>query len=201
MQGDTSYEIRICSIYNNIIGPWSGVEKIKTLYYDFNCDSIILNESKRKDEFLEKIYDWCGCKRMELIYRGCRDGSLPENFHEKYDNQGPTVCLIKNEKGFIFGGFSSISWTIEKDNGWTTSSDNFIFTLTNIYSTPPSKFPISQKIYSIRIEDYKKTDSFTQFPSSYTDSLGYGKSIFTGDNDNKKQDFKIKKVEVFKIIK
>ena len=48
---------------------------------------------------------------MKLIYRGTRDDSDCNSFHNKCDNQGPTLILGKNEKGNIFGGFASISWT------------------------------------------------------------------------------------------
>ena len=38
----------------------------------------------------------------------------------------------------------------------------------------------------------------SSFPYSYKDTLGKGKSIFTGDNNNKY--FKLKEIEVFKIL-
>ena len=47
---------------------------------------------------------------MELLYRGTRDGSGANIFHNKCDNQGPTITLCKNDRGNIFGGYSSISW-------------------------------------------------------------------------------------------
>ena len=61
-------------------------------------DSNILSESKRKDEFLEKIYEWCGYTKYELLYRGTRDGSKSSVFHKKCDDKGPTLCLYKNDK-------------------------------------------------------------------------------------------------------
>ena len=48
---------------------------------------------------------------MELKQRGTRDGGDNNNFHNKCDNQGPTLILCKNDKGNIFGGNASISWT------------------------------------------------------------------------------------------
>ena len=62
---NTHYEIKICSKYNDLIGPWSQIKKVKTV--DF--DSIILSESQRGEEFLEKIFEWTGFKRIELLYR------------------------------------------------------------------------------------------------------------------------------------
>ena len=51
---NSNYEVRICCIYNNMIGPWSDIQKAKTL--DNECDSNILLGSKREKEFLSKIY-------------------------------------------------------------------------------------------------------------------------------------------------
>ena len=66
---NTNYEIRICSVYKDIISNWTDVFKIKTM--DF--DSLILRESTREKEFLKKILEWTGFKNIELIYRGSRD--------------------------------------------------------------------------------------------------------------------------------
>ena len=62
---NTNYEIRICSANNDLISNWSEIHKIKTK--DF--DSIILRESQRENEFLQKILEWSGYKSMDLIYR------------------------------------------------------------------------------------------------------------------------------------
>ena len=94
---NTNYEIRICSMHNNIFSAWSEIKKIKKIIS--KLDSIILNESKRCDEFLNKIYEWTGGKNMELLYRGTRDGMTGEEFHTRCNNKGPTICLFKNEKG------------------------------------------------------------------------------------------------------
>ena len=106
---NTNYEIRISTIYNNFTSGYSTIQKVKTLEIDSN----ILKESKRQTEFINQIFKWSGYNKMELIYRGSRDGTRSQNFHEKCDNQGPTICLYKNEKGYIFGGYASISWTTE----------------------------------------------------------------------------------------
>ena len=62
---NTNYEIRICSANNDLISNWSEIHKIKTK--DFDC--IILRESQRENEFLQKILEWSGYKSMDLIYR------------------------------------------------------------------------------------------------------------------------------------
>ena len=108
IEKNTDYEIRLCSVYKGISFR-TDIYKIKTK--NFEIDSKILSESEKGNEFLQKLYEWTGYEKMELLYRGTRDGSEANIFHNKCDNQGPTICLCKNEKGNIFGGYSSVSWT------------------------------------------------------------------------------------------
>ena len=143
LDSDTNYEIRICSIYNDIDSNWSEIKKVKTNEFD----SLILKESNRVNEFLRKIYEWSGCNNMKLIYRGTRDGMDYNCFHNNCDNQGPTISLFKNDKGYIFCGYASTDWTSYGD--YKSAPDSFIFTLTNIHGTEPTKFPNSDTNYSI----------------------------------------------------
>ena len=201
LKSDTKYEIKICCIYNNIEGKWSEIQNIKTN----DVLSIILKESKREKELLEKIYEWSGYKKMELLYRGTRDGKSCKDFHNKCDNEGPTICLYKSEKGYIFGGYAPISW--KSSGGWPKLNDSFIFTLTNIYDKP-TKFPHIEGEDSVyhysshgpTFDDFYIRDNFKcelYFPRGHKDVLGKGKSIFTGDNN----DLNIKEIEVFKLFK
>ena len=100
---NTNYEIRICSVYKDINSIWSEIKKVKTNEFD----SLILKDSNRVDEFLRKIYEWSGYNNMKLLYRGTKDGKNANYFHNKCNNQGPTISLFKNEKGYIFGGYAS----------------------------------------------------------------------------------------------
>ena len=214
---DAIYEIRICSIYNDLISCWSEIKEIKTSKIDYNCDSLILEESKRKNEFLDKIYGWCPFNKIELIFRGSRDGLTSNAFHNKCDGQGPTITLYQNEKGYIFGGYSSISWENTKGGQDKSAPGSFIFTLTNIHGAEPTKFPnsnINKSVYHydqngpvfghydiLIYSDFKNREHFSNFPLCYQDTLNKGKSIFTGDLNNNNQSFKIKEIEVFKFYK
>jgi len=214
LEMNTNYEFRICLIYNDIIGEWSQIHKIKTL--NLVDDSNILKESKRENEFLEKIKEWTKMKRMELIYRGTRDGSSSNDFHNKCDNKGETIVLIKNEKDNIFGGYTSYPWG--KDGSYHSAPDSFLFTLTNIYNISPTKFPSKndqKEVYHhstlgpsfgggvdlIIYEDLLKKNGNLAFPKTYEDILGKGRSIFNGKDYKNNGDFTIKEIEVFKIYK
>ena len=207
---NTNYEIRMYSVYNNIMGALTPIKKVKTVYLDYNVDSNILNETDRKNEFLEKIYEWSGYKKMKLIYRGSRDGLTSNDFHNKCDNKGATICLYKNEKGYIFGGYSSIPWT--SDGNYHPDPQSFIFTLTNIHGTDPTKIQYLDKENNVYHQsDYGPTfnsdiwirknfvekNNDSDFPTKYKDILGKGRSIFTGDFDNKNNKFSLKEIEVF----
>ena len=207
---DTNYEFIIYSFYNNLIESKSEIYKIKTL----NIDSNILNESKRENEYIKKLNEWTRCKRMELIFRGTRDGMTNTVFHNKCDNKGESITLIKNEKGNIFGGYASISWT--SNNSYYSAPESFLFTLSNIYNTEPTKFPSKNDQKEVKHYSYEGpgfgdgTDlgvyvdilnkgGWSYFPNTYQDVLGKGYSIFSGDSNNSY--FKIKEIEVFKIFK
>ena len=141
--------------------------------------------------------EWSGFKSMKLIYRGTRDGMTSKDFHDKCDNKGKTICLFLNDKGNIFGGYSSIPWT--SNGGDKTANDCFLFTLTNIYNTEPTKFPYEKgrsvchgsgygPIFGDGSDLYcynnfcDNNSGVSYFPYSYKDVLGKGISIFTGDN-------------------
>ena len=213
LEKNTNYEIKLCSVYKGINSHWTEIHKIKTK--DFDIDSNILSEQEKGNEYLQKLYEWTGYKKMELLYRGTRDGDGSNIFHDKCNNQGPTIFLCKNEKGNIFGGYSSISWT--SDGNYHSSYNNFLCTLTNIHGTAPTKFPITQN-YEYAIYDYSSygptfggnhdikinnnylnnNSSYCNLGYSYTDSLGHGNSIFSGDVNSK--NFKLKEMEVFKLL-
>ena len=122
------------------------------------------------------------------------------------------LSLFKNEKGNIFGGYASVDWT--SYGNWKSAPDSFIFTLTNIHGTEPTKFPNSNSTYSILDRSdfgprfgsdiyvlYSSNPTYAGFPSYYQDILGKGRSIFTGDLNNNNYYFNLKEIEVFKIFK
>ena len=153
---------------------------------------------------------------MELLFRGTRDGMTNTVFHNKCDNQGPTITLIKNQNGYIFGGFASISWVNDNKETYHSAPESFLFTLTNIHNSQPTKFPSKNDKYEIKNYfgygpafggghdlgingDISKDGGWSNFPYTYKDILGKGKSVFTNDSNNNK--FKVNEIEVFKIYK
>ena len=197
-------EFRICALFNNLICSLSKTINIKDKI------SNILSDLDGSSKYVKLILEWTGYKYLQLLYSGNKDGSSSKIFHEKCDGKGPTITLYKNEKGNIFGAYSSISWS--SDKGIINDSKSFIFTLTNIYNISPkilekmlctehdlNKGPsfFNESIFSLKkfsIIDISKDFKKLCF-SNYRGENGH--SIFTG---NKSQNFKIIEIEVFKIF-
>ena len=206
LKNNTNYEIRICSIYNNIDSLWSEIKKITT---PNSLDSSILSNTNQKNEFLQKIYEWSGYKKMELLYRGTRDGMFSKNFHEKCDGKGPTITLFRNDKGNIFGGYLPIPW--KNTGGYQNENRCFIFTLTNIYNIPPTKFNSKNNGHEVNFDNnygpcFYDTWSggnlnsiSAYFGDSYQDTTGKGNSMFTGNDNSVGMKITLNEVEVFKI--
>ena len=211
---DTKYEIRLCNIYKDYKSNWTDLYKIKTSALDSAILDSLSYEEKVK--LINKLFEWFKCKEFELLYRGTKDGSSSEIFHYKCDNKGPTLILCKNDKGNIFGGYASISWT--SNGNFKSTKDSFIFTLVNIYNSEPEIYPNIGSSFSlyhnlaygptfgggfdlcIRNDFLNNNSSFSKIGHSYQDILGAGSSIFTGVTNNNYINIKLKELEVFQIL-
>ena len=119
----------------------------------------------------------------------------------------------------------SSSW--KSDNSEINNPKSFLFTLTNIHNTKPTKFPskdyckikfysnkgpsfgFRNPIYTFTFmpnkhdilvgEDFIKFRSCSDFPNYYEDALELGNSIFS--SDEKSNTFQIIEIEVFKLFK
>ena len=85
-----------------------------------------------KIEFEQKLFrDWLNNKKFksELLFRKSRDGSKPEDFHNKCDNKGNTITIIETTKGNKFGGYTELQW--DKSEKFKKDKSTFIFSLNN----------------------------------------------------------------------
>ena len=72
-----------------------------------------------------KEEDVNGCVR--LLYRASRDGFSHTTFRKKCSNLGPTLTIINDANGRVFGGFVDGSWSPNDDNTEIRSSKAFVF--------------------------------------------------------------------------
>jgi len=64
---------------------------------------------------------------LKLLYRASRDGFGCKDFHNKCDNQGPTVTIVHSEKNHVFGGFTTQSW--RSSGEYEKDSEAFLYLL------------------------------------------------------------------------
>ncbi len=64
-------------------------------------------------EWLGNDYKW------KLIYRASKHNFSSLSFHKCCDDKGPTLVIIKSTEGWIFGGYTTQSWS-----GESISNDN-----------------------------------------------------------------------------
>ena len=96
------------------------IKKLDTFAFD---TKIKIDEKLIKSWLNNKEY------KTELLYRKTRDGSTPNDFHNKCDNKGITIIFIETTKGYIFGGYTELAW--DKSNTGKKDTSTFIFSFNN----------------------------------------------------------------------
>jgi len=87
--------------------------------------SSVLNKKEMKQ--LEK---WIGSKgKWKLIYKATKDGFDANVFRSLCANKGPTITVIKSSTGYIFGGYTPISWSTSGSYAYDNKS--FLFSFKN----------------------------------------------------------------------
>ena len=209
---DSEYNVRVKCVIGEFQGRWSDVVSVKTKNITIDSD-ILLNEGDG-DIFEGKLFEWCGTNEFELLYRGTRNGFGADDFHRRCDNRGKTLVLIKNSSGHVFGGFASVPWASSSETG-KKAPGSFLFTLTNMHGTQPTKFPLNDENYGRAVYIYpergatfgngrdfcivsgcnKNNSSYSYYPKSYNDVVGKGRSVFTSSTSS--DNFQVQEIEVF----
>ncbi|RGB38438.1 hypothetical protein C1646_812616 [Rhizophagus diaphanus] len=148
-------------------------------------DSIIINKKKFAiiSSWIEKKNQYYNEKNIpyefNLIYRASRDGYTNTAFHEKCDNKGATIVVIKiTNSEQIVGGYNPLFW--DSSNTFISTCDSFLFSFTNNYNHKSAKLLFSllnkDNLQSAKV-GYSNGDSF-----SISCDPDYGPA-FGGGND------------------
>ena len=79
-------------------------------------------------------------RRCQLLFRSSRDGASAAAFHHCCDRKGPTLTLIKDTAGNVFGGYAAVEWTSPLYGKWLNDRAAFLFTVVNPHADPPALF-------------------------------------------------------------
>jgi len=95
------------------------------------------------EDHMDQLEAWIdsGPKTFNLLYSITRDGCGPGAFHSKCDNEGPTVTVLYNPKGSVYGGYTSLDWKSPRDVEWKRDDQAFLFQLVHSYQKLCRKFP------------------------------------------------------------
>ncbi|KAK8809800.1 hypothetical protein WA158_000743 [Blastocystis sp. Blastoise] len=93
------------------------------------------------------LVNWLGKeKQWKLLFRASEYEYKASEFHKYCDTKCPTVSIIKHKghdnKINIFGGYTTQYWESRSENWWKFDSGSFLFTLSNEYDIPPTKYDI-----------------------------------------------------------
>ena len=104
---------------------------------------------KLTDKFMDQLEQWIGTgpKKFDLLYAITNDGCSTTAFHQKCDNQGPTVTVLYNLQGSVYGGYSAVSW--DQSGQWKNDATAFLFRLQYNNAVAANKFPCKNPAYAI----------------------------------------------------
>jgi hypothetical protein len=153
-------------------------------------------------------------QRLELLYRGSRDGFQASDFHGRCNNHPITITLISSTNDCIFGGHTPVAWSSQNGYGQDPSLKSFIFTLKNPHNLSPRIFKQKQAEYAIYNyslwgpifaghQDLAVCGQCHSVNSSYS-NVGNGYINDTGIPGNQvlsgAQNFTVAEIEVFEVI-
>ncbi|KAJ3426519.1 hypothetical protein M0812_27119 [Anaeramoeba flamelloides] len=87
--------------------------KLKVIDHFFLKESEILQieNNPKFNQILEKWIKEAGCNsNLQRRFNSRTDGWKYQSFHQKCDNKGKSILLIKLKNKSLFGGFAAIDW-------------------------------------------------------------------------------------------
>ena len=87
--------------------------RMKISRYCLKAHSELLPDTQLlSQQYDSKLREWCGDYQWKLIYRASEHDYKASSFHECCNYvKGPTLIVIKSDKGWIFGGYTTQSWS------------------------------------------------------------------------------------------
>ena len=137
---------------------------------------------------------------LRLLYRASESNFNSETFHRQVDAESPTLAVVEDVDGVVFGGYTTKTW--RGDDTVKSDEDAFLFNLNN-----RKKYPVQDTNYAIYCDVsnfvvFGKGDlvitnnkSSSSFPYSYGSSRTEEFELTSG-----KPRFKLKHFEMFVVV-
>jgi hypothetical protein len=160
------------------------------------------------------IFSVFGDQKLELLYRGSRDGFGSSAFHRLCDGHSNTVTLILSTNDCIFGGYTPLTWSSRNAYVSDPSLRSFVFTIKNPHNLPARVFKQKQESYAIcdnssygpifgdghticiYNESHSSNNSYSRFANTYPNNTGIANNHVLAGGEN----FTVEEIEVFEVI-
>ena len=108
-------KLKIDDITNifSVIGIDTSTDLVKNYLLNYT-NSLFCYGTKvlENTEYDAKLREWLGNDyKWKLLYRASEHEYSAESFHDYCDDKGPTLIVIKSSEGYIFGGYTTQSWS------------------------------------------------------------------------------------------
>ena len=104
-------DIELLSDLDTILCNDSSIRlKISRLCLKNPC-KFLPNTQLVNEQYDSKLREWVGNYKWKMIYRSSEHNYTGKSFHEYCDDKGPTLIVIKSSGGWIFGGYTTQSWS------------------------------------------------------------------------------------------
>jgi hypothetical protein len=180
----------------------------------FMCkESKLLEKGYRKD-VLKLFGPKCKKLRLDLLYRGSRDGFTASAFHQRSDNKGATFTVISSNTKNVFGGYMEASWA---GSGNYSTATSWLFSLKNKTNSCIKMEPSSSSNnaychssygptwgggHDLHVNNSMKSNSNSCNPNTYTKfatgfpTVSYDNTLLAGAPN-----WTVDEIEVFKVSK
>eukprot|EP01080_Neovahlkampfia_damariscottae_P002757 gene2757-4165_t len=123
------------------------------------------------------LMKWIGSNKKEkwkLCYQATKDGFSASNFRSTCSGKGETITIIKTNLGYIFGGYTPLSWSTT--NQYQYNNQSFLFSFKNASNDAPKKLDNNGPHHSNQYSVYQG--------SSYGPTFGGGHDLYICSNSN-----------------
>ena len=104
-------DIELLSDLNAINCKDSAIRLKISHYYFKNSSEFLPNTQLVNQQYDSKLREWIGDYKWKMLYRASEHEYTGYSFHKYCDDKGPTLIVIKSSGGWIFGGYTTQSWS------------------------------------------------------------------------------------------
>ncbi|KAJ6248390.1 hypothetical protein M0813_17728 [Anaeramoeba flamelloides] len=150
----------------------------------FLKESEILQKEKNANfnEIIEKWTKEAGCNiNLQRRFNSRTDGWKCHTFHQKCDQKGKSIILVKLKNKSLFGAFTAVDWDSQSGGKQSTDNKSFLFSLISL--DPNFKQPLKMHIYQNKnCEIYCNSSNGPCFGNSGDLDLGYSGNLMNNNS-------------------